>query len=439
MLSPWLEAFPRTAKPFVEEMDELMGYSLSTVIRDGPSTLLTQTPHAQPAIMATSVLILRVLESEFGFRVAPEPQPPQEEEEEGDAVDDGEEGGGEKRPSPSYFVRPEPPTTSGRRFGGVDVTLGHSLGEFAALVASGNLLFADALWLVAQRARAMAEATQRAVDTYGGEYGMVALVTEPEYLAALVDAVGQFTAGRGSGSGAGGAASGAVLMESGAAAGGGQAVATTANMVLPTQSRGEEAGDPPPIEQVLIANVNSKNQIVLSGNMERIATLVAHVRQFLGHDPRAVRLHTDAPFHSPIMRPAVAVMRRLLAGHSRVAGHETEDIVRFPGTMECVSNVTARPFESRDDLKDLLARQCLETVRWWDGIKYLDQERSVRRWLGIGPGYVGRNLVGKEVGMRGKDTVKGGGVWAITDPTDIDKVLRDLERTENFVNEADEE
>jgi [acyl-carrier-protein] S-malonyltransferase len=80
-------------------------------------------------------------------------------------------------------------------------------------------------------------------------------------------------------------------------------------------------------------------------------------------------------------------------------------------------------------LKELLARGCLETVRWWDSIRYLDQQERVRRWVGIGPGKVGRNLVGKEVGMRGKDSVKGGGVWAITDPSEIEEVLRALEET----------
>jgi [acyl-carrier-protein] S-malonyltransferase len=110
-------------------------------------------------------------------------------------------------------------------------------------------------------------------------------------------------------------------------------------------------------------------------------------------------------------------------------------MVTWPGTVPCVSNVSARPFESKAELKDLLARQCLETVRWWDSIRYLDQEQKVRRWVGIGPGKVGRNLVGKEVGMRGKDSVKGGGVWAITDPSEIEEVLRGLEETEYLVDE----
>ncbi|CAK7243064.1 MAG: [acyl-carrier-protein] S-malonyltransferase [Sporothrix thermara] len=365
MLGPWLEAFPITARNIIQEIDHYMGYRLSDVIQEGPGKLLTATANAQPAIMATSILILRILEREFDFRVAER----------------------------------------------VDVTLGHSLGEFAALVAGGYLHFEDSLYLVRKRAEAMASATQRARDEHGGDYGMVAVVTEPAYMEPLVAAVYQLL---------GYSATGERLDEKRSEAAARSHAATS-----------------PPSEQVLIANINSKNQIVLSGNIERIQALMAQVRRFLGHDPRAVRLNSDSPFHSPIMRPAVAEIRRLLAGHSRVPGRTGEDIVSFPGQLPCISNVTARPFGSREELKELLARQCEETVRWWDSIRYLDQEEGVRRWIGIGPGKVGRNLVGKEVGMRGKDLVKGGGVWAITDPTEIEEVLRGLEETESCIDDDD--
>lgn len=356
MLTPWLEAFPSTTALILAEIDAYLGYKLSDIIQNGPSRILTATPNAQPAIMATSILILRVLEREFGFKVAER----------------------------------------------ADVSLGHSLGEFAALVAAGVMEFEDALHMVSRRAEAMAEATRKAREKYGGEYGMVAIVTEPEYLSGLVEAIDDFVGYRSTG------------------------------------TRSESADSRKPIDQVLIANINSKNQIVLSGSLHKIKELVAHVRQFLGHDPRAVRLNSDSPFHSPIMWPAYRVMQELVLGKSRVQGQEDKDIISFPGSVECISNVSARPFESAADVRDLLARQCLETVRWWDSIKYLDQERKIRRWIGIGPGKVGRNLVGKEVGMRGMDTVKGGGVWAITDPVEIDEVLKGLEKTESFIEEEED-
>ena len=353
MLTPWLEAFPATATPLVEEIDHLLGYKLSKIIEEGPNSTLTATENAQPAIMATSILILRILEQDFGFKPAER----------------------------------------------IDVTLGHSLGEFAALVAGGFVSFEDSLYLVRKRAEVMADCSRRACQEHGGEYGMVALVTEPDHLLPLIEAIHEFLGHHSAG------------------------------------SKSESAEDVPPIQQVLIANINSKNQIVLSGNIERIKTLLTHVRQFGGHDPRAVRLKSDSPFHSPLMKPAAKAMQRMLEGKSRVKGKENQDLVTFPGIMECVSNVSARPFKNREDLKDLWARQCVETVRWWDSIKYLDQEQQVRRWIGIGPGKVGRNLVGKEVGMRGKDTVKGGGVWGINDPKEIEEVLKALDETETFQDE----
>jgi [acyl-carrier-protein] S-malonyltransferase len=43
---------------------------------------------------------------------------------------------------------------------------------------------------------------------------------------------------------------------------------------------------------------------------------------------------------------------------------------------------------------------------------------------------VGRNLVGKEVGMKG--AVKGGGVWGITSPKEMEEVVRALDDTETI-------
>merc|ERR1712230_149739 len=57
MLTPWLEAFPSTAKPIVEEIDHLLGYKLSKIIEEGPNSTLTATENAQPAIMSSSILI----------------------------------------------------------------------------------------------------------------------------------------------------------------------------------------------------------------------------------------------------------------------------------------------------------------------------------------------------------------------------------------------
>jgi [acyl-carrier-protein] S-malonyltransferase len=348
MVTPWLEAFPNTVKPILDEIDETLQVPLSKIIESGTNAQLTQTENAQPAIMSTSILLLRVMEKEFGFKT------------------------------------PER----------VDITLGHSLGEFAALVAAGHLDFRDALRMVRKRAEVMSRVSHEAVEQEGGEFGMIALVCESEeHMKALISGIHEF-------------------------------------LELSTPGSKSDSGvDLPAVQQVLIANINSKNQIVLSGNIERIQTLLTNLRQFGGHDPRHVRLKSDSPFHSPLMRPAQDLMKKILY-RERSDG---SDIVAWPGSMPCISNVSGRPFKSKEQLKDLLARACVETVQWWRSVKYLHEEEKVKRYVGIGPGKVGRNLVGKEVGMKGK--VKGGGVWGITSPKEMEEVVRALDETENADDE----
>lgn len=344
MATPWLEAFPNTAKPILDEIDDTLQVPLTRIIESGTNAQLTQTENAQPAIMATSVLILRILEQEFGFK------------------------------------------THER----VDITLGHSLGEFAALVAGGHLTFQDSLRMVRKRAEVMSRCSREAVSQEGGEFGMIALVCESEaHMRALVSGIHEFLD----------------LSSDG--------------------SKSDSANSLPPFQQVLIANINSKNQIVLSGSIERINTLLTNLRQFGGHDPRHVRLKSDSPFHSPLMKPAQEMMKRYLY-QERPDGR---DIITWPGVMPCISNVSGRPFRDREQLKDLLARACVETVQWWRSVKYLHEELKIKRYIGIGPGKVGRNLVGKEVGMKG--AVKGGGVWGITSPKEMEEVVKALDETEN--------
>ncbi|KAI9723482.1 MAG: hypothetical protein M1828_004212 [Chrysothrix sp. TS-e1954] len=342
MVKSWMEAFPQTVKPFMEEVDSILKVPLTRMIEEGPNSVINATEVSQPAIMATSVMALHVMEQHFGFK------------------------------------------TDER----VDFTLGHSLGEFAALVTGGYLQFQDALRMVRKRGEVMAQCSKEAEEK-GGEVGMIALVCEPDRLDSLIEAIHDFV-GYGS-----------------------------------AGSKADSAENMAPVDQVLIANINSKNQVVLSGTISRIRTLLTNLREFGGHDPRAVQLKSESPFHSPLMQPAAETMKRLLRRPTQVG---KDDLVTFPGRMPCVSNVTAKPFESREQLKDLLSRQCVETVLWWDSIKFLDQEQKVRRWIGVGPGKVGRNLIGKEVGMKGE--VKGGGVWSISDPREIEDALKGLDSTE---------
>lgn len=334
MLGPWLEAFPNTCKPFVDEMDDILQVPLSRIIEDGPISLLDKTENAQPAIMAVSIMILRVLEKEFGFKT-------------------------EER---------------------INVTLGHSLGEYAALVAAGLLDYNFSLKIVRKRGEVMGECTRKAKEESGENFGMMALICEPEQLESLSAAVQEW-------------------------------------LSFGSEGSKDDSSSLPAINQVTLANKNSRNQIVLSGSFSRIRELLAHIREFGGHDPRAVELKSRSAFHSPIMRPAFEYMKRVM----------TPDVVHWPGKMPCVSNVTGLPFDSADNVRKNLSRQAIDTVLWWDSIKYLHQQAGTTRWLGLGPGKVGRNLVSKEVGRSGH---KGGGVWSISDPREVEDMLKGLDATE---------
>ena len=65
-----LAAASAAARAAFEEVDEALGQKLTAIMREGPEDQLTLTENAQPAIMANAIATLRVLESEFGVKLA---------------------------------------------------------------------------------------------------------------------------------------------------------------------------------------------------------------------------------------------------------------------------------------------------------------------------------------------------------------------------------
>ena len=110
----------RVARDLFDEADEAVGFPLSTLCFEGPEAELQLTENTQPAVLAASIAVLRVLESEGG-------------------------------PGPTALA-------------------GHSLGEYTALVASGALSFGDAVRAVRARGRFMQEAVPP------GDGAMVAVI-----------------------------------------------------------------------------------------------------------------------------------------------------------------------------------------------------------------------------------------------------------------------
>jgi [acyl-carrier-protein] S-malonyltransferase len=101
------------ARAVFEEVDEALGQKLSALMWEGPEADLTLTENAQPALMAVSMAVIRVLEAEHGITVA----------------------------NAAQFVA------------------GHSLGEYSALAAAGTFSLADAARLLKTRGLAMQSAT----------------------------------------------------------------------------------------------------------------------------------------------------------------------------------------------------------------------------------------------------------------------------------------
>jgi [acyl-carrier-protein] S-malonyltransferase len=112
------------AREVFGEVDDALGQKLSAIMWDGPAETLTLTENAQPALMAVSMAVMRVLEREHGIKLA----------------------------ETAKFVA------------------GHSLGEYSALAAAGAFSLADTARLLKLRGKAM----QAAVPV--GQGAMVALL-----------------------------------------------------------------------------------------------------------------------------------------------------------------------------------------------------------------------------------------------------------------------
>ncbi len=111
------QAFP-AARELFAEIDEALGQHLSRLMFEGPAEALTLTENAQPALLAHSLAVARVLEKEGGFTIVDR----------------------------------------------VLVVAGHSLGEYSALAAAGAFSVAQAARLLRFRGQAM----QRAVPPGAG-------------------------------------------------------------------------------------------------------------------------------------------------------------------------------------------------------------------------------------------------------------------------------
>ena len=131
---------------------------------------------------------------------------------------------------------------------------------------------------------------------------------------------------------------------------------------------------------IVPANFNAPGQIVLSGGVEACGQ-AAKIAQTLG--VRSVQLSVAGAFHSPFMQPAADQMRRILA-----------EVPLVMPRIAVISNVTARPHESVEKIRDLLVEQIVAPVRWSQSMDYLRQHGAAG-FLELGPGRVLTGLMKK--------------------------------------------
>ncbi len=114
------------ARAVFDEVDGALGSKLSAIMFEVPAETLTLTENAQPALMAASLAVMRVLETEAGLDLARD----------------------------AKFVA------------------GHSLGEYSALAAAGAFTIADAARLLRTRGQAMQKAVPVGVGAMAALLGL---------------------------------------------------------------------------------------------------------------------------------------------------------------------------------------------------------------------------------------------------------------------------
>jgi len=195
-----------------------------------------------------------------------------------------------------------------------DFVAGHSLGEYSAHVAAGTLTFSDAVRTVRNRGKYMQEAVPVGVGAMAAILGMT------------LDQVSQIASE---------AAQGEVCQA---------------------------------------ANINSPEQIVISGNtgaVDRAITLATERGA-----KKAVRLPVSAPFHCSLMQPA----QDRLATDLRTLEFQNPS---FP----VVCNVDAQVVTSAEASRDALIRQVTGAVKWEPSVRLLI-DKGVSLFIEVGPGKV---------------------------------------------------
>ena len=196
---------------------------------------------------------------------------------------------------------------------------GHSLGEYSALVSLKSLNFSDAVYLLHERGKSMQESVP------DGKGSMLAVMgVKIEDLEKYIKEIG----------------SNKGVCE--------------------------------------IANDNSDNQIILSGDKAAIDEINKILKN---NKKKSIFLPVSAPFHCSLMNPAAIKMETKINQTNFKNPH-----------IDLISNVTAEPVRDSEKIKKLLVKQIFSKVRWRESVLFMIKN-GVNEFIEIGPGKVLSGLV----------------------------------------------
>lgn len=309
-----------------ELIDEAVGARVSKALLNATDAELMRTELTQPALLAHSIASLAALRSEvYGHDLA------------------------EKMTLQSFdsstMIREEIGDSI------VSCVMGHSVGEYAALVAGRSLSIDSAAKILKLRSRSM----QKAADVYSAKktsdkLGMIALLLSPSISSPLED---------------------------------------TAKHLIECCIRAEKKGG-----RVNIAGLNSPQQIVLSGELATIERAVSFFNETSKAIKRMVPLSVSAPFHSSIMSSAAEDIRSAASNSALVDGSFIDDNVfrqasesfRLLSKPSCnfISNFSAQSVESIEEIKSSLFESVTKPVRWAESINTATNKLGVNHFIAFG-------------------------------------------------------
>lgn len=254
------EKFPEARKVF-DEANEVLAMDLKELCFNGNEEELQKTENTQPAILTTSIAMLKVMQSR-----------------------------------------------------GIDCqyTAGLSLGEYSSLVMSGSLEFRDAIKIVKNRGKFMQEAVPLGVG------GMAAILSlDRDKIPAILQEAKEFG-------------------------------------------------------KVEVANYNSPEQIVLSGELAGLKTACEEAIKQGAR--KAILLPVSAPFHSSLLASAGEKLK------AHLDSIEVKDTKR-----KFISNVDGFLLTNKNQIKAKLVNQVSSSVLWQQSVEYMIND-GVETFVEIGPG-----------------------------------------------------